>query len=333
MKKYTIFVVIVVIVLVGFLAINFYKKRSIQPDQLVDVSLRLKWFVNPSYVGEIAAKELGFYKKNGLNVTINPGGPDLNSVRLVASGADLIGSTSFEEVILARAKGIPVVAIGAEFKDNPSCWISLKDSGLDKFEKFSGKTVGVAYGDNTEVLYKAILDKLGMLKANINEEPFRFTFAPLLERKVDVMPAYLNDQVITLENQGNQLNVVCAKDYGFNPYGNVYIVTEQTIKEKPEILVEFLKGSIEGWKYVQKNTEQSIPLLLTAMQNSLESKSALDSVRATLDLMNLDKETIFLMDRQRIEDTQDLLLKFGDLKQKIDIAAAFTNEFLNKSLK
>jgi len=297
-----------------------------------EVSLRLKWFINPSYAGELVAKDLGFYEKAGLNLTINPGGPDLNSVKLVASGADIIGSTSLEEVILARAKGVPIVAIGAQYKDNPSCWITLKDSNITKFEQFEGKTVSVAYGDNTEVLYKAIVNKLGLDRNKITEEPFRFVYTPFLEKKVDVMPVYLNDQAVTIKNQGYSINTICAKDYGFNPYGNVYITTEDTIKNHPEILVQFLKGSVEGWRYTQKNKNESTRILLNNIGDSLEYNSAFESVSITLDLMKLDEENIFVMDKKRFEETQDLLLSFGSLEKETDLNKAFTNDFINQAL-
>jgi len=316
--------VIVVIVLVSIFVFNQTSNN--------EVSFRLKWFINPSYTGELVASDLGFYEEQGLNLSINPGGPDLNSVKLVASGADLIGSTSLEEVILAREKGVPIVAIGAQYKDNPSCWISLSDSGITQFEQFEGKTISVVYGDNTEVLYKAIINKLGLDRSKITEEPFRFVYTPFLEKQVDVMPVYLNDQAITIKNQGYSINTICAKDYGFNPYGNVYITTEETIKNHPEVLVDFLKGSIKGWEYVRKNKENSTKILLENMGDSLEYNSALESVEVTLDLMNLDSENIFVMDKKRFEETQDLLLSFGNLEKEVDLDKSFTNQFVNQAL-
>jgi len=328
-KKNNLLILVILLILLILVIVSIFVFNQTNNK---DVSFRLKWFINPSYTGELVAQDLGFYEKNGLNLTINPGGPDLNSIKLVVSGADTIGSTSLEEVILAREKGVPIVAIGTQYKDNPSCWISLSDSGITKFEEFEGKTISVAYGDNTEVLYKAIINKLGLDRNKINEEPFRFVYTPFFEKQVDVMPVYLNDQAITIKNQGYSINTICAKDYGFNPYGNVYITTEETIKNNPEILVSFLKGNIEGWKYVEENKESSTRILLKNMGDSLEYDSALESVEVTLDLMSLDNEDIFVMERERFEETQDLLLSFGNLKKEIDLDKAFTNQFVNQAL-
>src|SRR5438067_1223250 len=84
-------------------------------DALQPMSFRLKWFVYSAFASHFVALEQGYYREQGLNLTINPGGPGMDPIRLVATGVDDVGLADYLQIILAREKGIPVVAIGEDY--------------------------------------------------------------------------------------------------------------------------------------------------------------------------------------------------------------------------
>jgi NitT/TauT family transport system substrate-binding protein len=84
--------------------------------ELTDVKLTLQWVTQAQFAGYYAALEQGFYEDEGLNVTIQPGGPDLNGVQLLISGQTDIAIRQFGDVLTARGTGAEVVSIGQTFE-------------------------------------------------------------------------------------------------------------------------------------------------------------------------------------------------------------------------
>ena len=192
-----------------------------------NVSVRMKWFYSGTMTGWFSGKEEGFYKKNGINLTINSGGPENSSIKLVASGSDLFGVTGADEVLIAMETGIPIVPIAVLFKESPIGFISKKDKNISSPKHWSGKTIEVDFGSNAEIQYRALLKKFNV--SNTKDVPYTYSLIPFIEGKVDVSVAYIMDQVITLKNQGIDVNIITSKEYGINPYCDVIITTEKTL--------------------------------------------------------------------------------------------------------
>src|SRR5918994_1718112 len=70
------------------------------------VTLRLKWLHQAQFAGFYTADQKGFYEKNGIDVTINPGGVDFPAVQMVASGSEHFGVTGADQILIAREKGV-----------------------------------------------------------------------------------------------------------------------------------------------------------------------------------------------------------------------------------
>src|SRR5438128_1611237 len=113
--------VVVIAVLSGAGYFLFWRGQNGDANCSDKVSVRMKWFFAGTMVPWFAGKEKGFYKDARIDLEIHPGGPDNNAVKLVAAGTDLFGVAGADEVLLAREKGIPVVAIAVLFKESPIC--------------------------------------------------------------------------------------------------------------------------------------------------------------------------------------------------------------------
>ncbi|MDP3093595.1 MAG: ABC transporter substrate-binding protein [bacterium] len=83
------------------------------------VSLRLKWINQAQFSGFYMANKLGFYAENGLDVGIYPGGPDISPVQMVVTGVNDFGITGADQILLAREKGVPIVALAVIYKQSP----------------------------------------------------------------------------------------------------------------------------------------------------------------------------------------------------------------------
>ena len=178
-----------------------------QPTKLEPIKVRLAWVADMAEVGVFVAKEQGYFAKEGLDVTIEPGGFGLDPVKLVATGANEFGVGGAGNILLARAQGVPVVAIAAEFQETPVGFIAKAKSGIKDFKGFKGKRVGIQTGADTDVLYRALLVKNGMTGKDVREVPIQFDMTPFLSGAIDVLPGYVTNQPITQQGKGEQVTV------------------------------------------------------------------------------------------------------------------------------
>ena len=145
MKK-IIFLVAALVLIAGasFWIINKNRQeKKIDNGPIQEVNLKLKWVHQAQFAGHYVAIEKGFYREEGLNVNATPftfEDPTIDAV--VTKKADF-GITGADELVLSRAKGMPIKAIAVIYKTNPVVAYALKESGIVKPQDFIGKTVGL----------------------------------------------------------------------------------------------------------------------------------------------------------------------------------------------
>lgn len=231
------------------------------PEQRA-VSMRLQWFPQWQFAGYLVAKVKGFYEEAGLDVTINPGGPDLVSLPLVSTGADDFGSTGADTVLIARDQGIPVVALATWFQASPVAFMVHADSGIRGPQDFPGHTIGMFYGDNVETEYRALLAATGVDRASVTEVPGDFSIAPFLERRVDIWPVYATDQPNLARREGADIGLILARDYGVQLLGDVLFTTEAFARDNPATVRAFVEASVRGWEYALANPDEAVDLIV-----------------------------------------------------------------------
>ena len=326
MKKYLIPIIVVVLIVLSFFVWS-QSRNNQNNEQSGKVSLRLAWLHGSGFEGFYAAKDKGFYNDQGLDVTLYPGGPDQNPIRSVAAGSDTFGQGGLVEVLQARAKGVPIKAIAAIFRENPVVYFSLKNSGIKTPNDFVGKTVGVKYGLDTETLYRALLSKYKINKSSITEVPVKFDMSPLFRKEVDVWPGYINFEPVIAKMQGYDVDVIRAEDYGIPMYGQVIFAREDFIKENPDIVRKFLEATVEGWQYAVSHDDEAAQL---ATKYSPETDLALAQkiFAPTKKLVIAQDSKIGYMETEVWQTNENILREQGLIKNDINLQDAFTNEFL-----
>lgn len=234
-----------------------------QVPELAHVSLRLQWFPQYQFAGYIVAKEKGFYQEQGLDVTIQPGGPGTVSLPLVASGSDTFGSTGAGTIFLAREQGVKVVSLATIFQTSPVGFMVHKDSGIVSPQDFLGRTVGVFYGDNVETEYRALLAATHVDRTHIIEVPGEFNLTSFLARRVDVWPVYITDQPNLARKEGADINLIMARDYGVMLLGDVLFTTETFAQQNPHTVQAFVNGTLRGWDYALNHLEETVKIIGT----------------------------------------------------------------------
>lgn len=306
-------------------------KSKSTPAEMTKVSLRLAWLYDMAEVGIFVAKKEGYFAREGLDVTIEPGGFGLDPIKLVAAGTNDFGIGGAGNLLLARAQGVPAVAIAAEFQNTPVGFITRKDSGITTFPKFRGRRIGIQTGSDTDVLYRALLARNGMTSTDVTEVPIQFDMTPFTSGQIDVLPGYITNQPIVLEDRGIPVNVVSAKSQGLSYYGNVFFTTEATLRNKPELVARFARAVRAGWEraLADKATAVSAVSDLTKDFKTTDLDRIYDAVMPHIRPDEADVRLLG-MTEARWKATHQVLTDAGLLKNSTELNAAYTSKFIGE---
>ncbi len=302
-----------------------------QQETLQSISFRLAWVPDMAEAGVFVARKFGYFQSNGLEVKIEPGGFGLDPIRLVAAGSNDFGIAGAGNLLIARSQGVPVVAIAAEFQNTPVGFVTRADSGITQFEDFRGKRVGVQTGADTDVLFRALLAKHDMTSSDVREVPIQFDMGPFVNNLIDVLPAYVTNQPITLKNRGFDINVLTAKELGLQYYGNVFFTTEEMVRTNPELVTSFVRAIDQGWRRAIDDREAAIEAV-AAFTDDFERSELEEIYEAVIPFILPDEEDVQVlgMTRTRWVDTAQVLIDAGLIRDIGDIDRAFTNQFISQ---
>ncbi len=294
------------------------------------VSVRLKWLAQAQFAGFYVAKEKGFYAQQGLDVTINPGGPNINVETLVASGADTFGlAGGMESVLAAREKGLPIVALAMSQQRTPFVFVTYADSGINSFKDFKGKKVSVWF---TGVQYPllASLGAAGLKKEDITLLPQSVSLNPFIDKQVDVATVTLYNEYNTLKEKGvTNLKLISPDDVGVTTQQDALITSKSMVEKKPQQVQAFVNATLEGWQYALTHREETIDILMKT-NPSLDRKHQVAMLDSVASLMYPPGSPgLGNVDMPKAEKMMKLLVEYGALKQPVDVNQTFDLSFWN----
>ncbi len=275
-------------------------------EPMEEVSYRLKWLFNVSVVGDLYAHDSGLFAKNGLKVTVKPGGPEKDAIKELELGHAQFGVASADQVIRAVSKGSPIVVIAQLFQINPLHWIYRPDkTPLKSPQDLRGKTIGITYGGNDETIMRALLAKYNIKETEVNFFSVRYDYTPFYQGKVDLWPLYRNAQApiigAKLQKAGERFDLMDPSKMGIRFVANSVITTRKMLEEHPETVKRFAKALLQGWR--------------EALDPASEAK-AIETV------LKYDKETPEEIVRQQLPATRILMMPTPDFAfGKIDTDA------------
>lgn len=294
---------------------------------LVSIKVRLKWLHQAQFAGFYVAKEKGYYQAEGLDVTLNPGGVDFPAVQMVVGGGEDFGVTAADQILLAREKQVPVVALAVIFRESPMVYFSLKSSGITKPQDFVGKRVGVKLGGNEELTYRAMMRRAGIDMKKIQEIPVKYDMSPLFTGQVDVWPGYAINEPIVAEEQGHQVNIVWPSAYGVSLYADALFATETTIQDRPDVVERFVRATLKGWEYAIQHPDEAVEYTLR-YSDQLKRDHELRMMRASIPLLKPDDKPVGWMDASKWLEMEALLREQGFMKDSVAVNSVFTTGFL-----
>ncbi len=299
------------------------------------VTLQLKWFYQFQFAGFLVAKEKGFYKEEGLDVVIKQGGPLVSPTREVLTGKAEFGIAG-PDVIQLKAAKKPVKALMVVFQQSPTCIISLKDSGIKEPKDFKGKIIGVL-NDYTWIELQLLLAKAGLTKRDIKTKRWTFNMEAFYKGEYDAVPVYITNEPDLAKAAGYEVNIIKPYDYGIRFVGDVLFVSENYLKEHPDIVKKFIKASYKGWLYAIQHPEEAIKIILEKYNTQKLTKEHLEyEAKKTIELVTYGLESVRkfgTFNYKQWETMAKLMKEYKLARTLIDINDLIYDEIINEIAK
>jgi NitT/TauT family transport system substrate-binding protein len=315
-----------VFVIVGliFFAQPFFPSEALAADE---VMLRLGWKVGAEHVPYVVAMDKGFYKKEGINISIKEGSGSTRTLKLIGAGQETFGQCGVAVTVKGVIQGIPVKQIMRAEADNTMCIISRSDAGISTPKDLKGKKIAGS-GSSVSDIFEAFLGKNNL---SINDLTYiaagKARMQAVASGKAHGTLAVAMNDVADLEKMGvKSPQVLFLRDYGSPLIGNGIIAHLDTIKKNPDMMKGFVRATIKGFNHTFMDLEGAADIAVKHFPMALKER-----------LMNGLKiyQWQFLLplgwqNPKNIEDIRKLIADYGGIPEAkdFDINKCFTNEFM-----
>ena len=297
---------------------------------LTKISVQLDWVPEPEHGGLYQALARGFFRNEGLDVTLLPGGPGAQVMPSVATGKVDIAQADSTTTLLQQAEGLPFVAFAAVFQDDPSGILVHADSPVRSFADLKGQTI-IARPEWP--FLKVLQQKYGY---TLNIVPQNFSVAAFLGNKQALQQGYFIAEPYHITQAGGKNpRFLSTWDAGFRAYA-ILVTNKKFAREHPAELRAFTRAYIRGWQdYLTGDPAPAHAALKKANPTNTDAfmafsrQAIIDEKLVTGRDATGGPKNIGRLDRARyatqIAQLEDLAIL---PKGKVPLATAFTTEFL-----
>ena len=231
----------------------------------IPVNMQVDGLSGAAQLGEIVAKQMGFFRDEGIDFAIQPGGPNNDGVAMVASGRYEVGLVaSSPSLMLAVSQEIPIKCFAVGVQQHPYAYFSLAKNPVRTPADFRGKTVGTQ--GTGQILLRAMLLKNHIDPKDVKIQVMSWDMVPIMTGQVDVVTAWLSNTA-QLAPLGADRVSLRLWDAGVKLYANPYYATHDSLQTKKDVLIRFLRAAGRGWAYAQANPDKSAELLIKEYPN------------------------------------------------------------------
>jgi NitT/TauT family transport system substrate-binding protein len=308
-------------------------EQATQPQKEVQkLSVRIPWIRTSATVGLEVADELGYFKKAGLEVAINPGSAEASPLRKVLTGEDQFGLLEPAQVLVGVAnQDMPLVILAIKAQKSPFCLMSKTENSIKTLKDMEGKRVG--YNPLNDVSYLAMLKKGNIDRSKLNEIRVQFNLEPFLQGQVDVWPSYISNEPVVAKRRGLDVNLICADDVGVHLYEHALFARKDFVAKNSEAVEKFVRAWIEGWQYTIRHPEKAVDIVVKRI-DGLDRENELKVVEVFNELVTAGEAAtkgIGWVDRDMIDNVSSTLMQLGIIQHQVDTTQAVDNSFVIKA--
>ena len=300
------------------------------------VTLQLQWVTQAQFAGYYVALDKGWYREEGIDLTIDPGGPDLVPSDLVLSGRSDFGTGLLADLVVAAQQGKPVVSVAQVQQLNGLLLVAFKSSGIESPADFVGKRVGVWLGA-WEAQFDALMAKQGLTTNDFSLISQGFTMEPFLKGELDVASAMIYNEYYAILESGvkaEDLNIINYADYGLDFPGDTLFTSRQTLENKPDLCERMVRASLRGWQYAVDHPVEAADIVLRYDKSGVQTQGhQLSMMNEIAKLVVLPVRPLGFTDRDSVRRTIDTLAGYGVIDGQVQPEQVFTNDIWEKATK
>ena len=281
----------------------------------------------PFYVGI----ENGYFREAGIELELDQSF-ETDGVKLVGAGELPFSLVSGEQVLLARAQGLPVVYVMAWWQDYPVAVAAPADSGIRTPQDLAGRRIGIPglFGASY-VGYRALLHAAGLPENAATLDSIGFNQVEALAvGQEEAVVVYANNEPLQLEARGLPVNVIRVADY-VQLASNGLLSSEATLRDRPALVRAMVRATLRGVEQAIADPQAAFEICKKYVEG-LAALSPADQdtqravLAATIEFWRSDRPGY--SDPAAWENMHALLLQMGLLADPLDVQQAFTNDYL-----
>lgn len=307
--------------------------------ELTPVTLQLKWVPQAQFAGYFVALEKGYYEEAGLDVTIAPGGPDIVPEQQVANGTAQIGVNWVASLLPHQEQGMPLVEIAQIYQKSGLQLVTMKDSGIDTPADLKGKKVGNWMGGN-EFELLALFDKYDLdPNKDLEFTKQAFTMDQFLTGELDAASVMTyNEYHVVLQSgvDASELNVIDMNEEGVAMLEDNLFANSEWLADNKEVAAAFVKASIKGWQDAIADPEAAVDMVMAQVEEGSTTKEhqlvMMEEVAKLVAPEGFDVANIGVIDAEMFQQTADIALKYGVIKEPADVTKSYTTEIMDMVL-
>ncbi|MFI0848165.1 ABC transporter substrate-binding protein [Mesorhizobium sp. IMUNJ 23232] len=301
------------------------------------VTYMTNWLAQAEHGGYYQAVADGSYAACGIEVTIQPGGPQVSGRPLLLAGKiDFYMGGNFLQAFDAVQQGIPLRVVAASFQKEPQVLMSHPGEGLDKWEDLKNAEQYIIGDEGFQSYFQWIVTDFGWDPAK--RVPYTFNPAPFIANKKSVQQGYVTSEPFAVEKEGGFVpNQFLLADYGFATYATTIEVMQDTIDKRPQVVQCFVDGSAKGWyNYLYGDNKAANEMIKKDNPDITDEQIAFSIAQmkkfGIVDSGDTEKLGIGAMTDEHIQKFYDTMVKAKVVPAGLDIKKSYTLDFVNKGV-
>lgn len=296
--------------------------------ELTQIHLPMGYIPNIQFAPVYVAIEKGYFKDAGIDVELDYKF-ETDGVSLVGAGELPFAVVSGEQVLLARAQGLPVTYVAAWYQQYPVSVVAKSEAGILVPQDLKGKKIGLPglFGANYVGL-RALLNAGKLSESDVTLDAIGFNQVELVAAgEQDIVVGYTANEPIQLRSRGIAVTEMRVSDY-VQLAANGVLASEKVIEENPELVRAFVGAFLKGLNDTIVNPDEAFQLSASHIPNFADLDVNVQKQVLLTSIEQWKNDRLGYSDPQAWENMQDVLLDMGLISAKMDLSKAFTNEFI-----
>lgn len=227
--------------------------------------VQFDWLMGNGQIGDIVAREKGYFAEEGLDVEFAPGGPNAQTLPPVLTGQSQMAEfSSTAQFLVAAGAGRPVKLFACGYQFSPYAYISLPKSPIRTPQDLVGKTIAV--NPNGRFTLDLIMNLNGINKDDVRLITQGADMTPLLVGQADAVTGFMTN-TSALAALGPDYITMTSEDAGLVGYANAYFSTQEGFEENKDALTRYIAGAARGWGWAFENRTEAVDIMCDAYPN------------------------------------------------------------------